>query len=120
MGLLITASTARCLFRSLQIKMNFFEKVYEVVRKIPQGKVATYGQIAEILGTKDSRKIGWALHANQDQETPCHRVVSRVGALAPNFAFEGEKEQRRRLEAEGVSFMGDRVDLEKNLWNPLG
>jgi len=98
--------------------MGLFEKVYAVVRKIPKGKVATYGQIAEMVGTRDSRKVGWALHANQDPETPCHRVVSRVGALAANFAFDGEKEQRRRLEAEGVSFVGKRVDLKTNLWHP--
>ncbi len=98
--------------------MGFFEKVYQVVRKIPKGKVATYGQIAEILGTRDSRRVGWALHANRDSQTPCHRVVNRVGTLAPNFAFGKEEEQRRRLEAEGVSFIGKRVDLRKNLWNP--
>jgi len=98
--------------------MSFFERVYEVVRIIPRGKVATYGQIAEILGTKDSRKIGWALHANRDQKTPCHRVVNRVGALAPNFAFDGEEEQRRRLLAEGISFVGKKVDLKRHLWDP--
>lgn len=98
--------------------MGLFEKVYEVVRKIPKGKVATYGQIAEMVGTRDSRKVGWALHANKDPKTPCHRVVSRVGGLAANFAFDGEKEQRRRLEAEGVSFVGKRVDLKRNLWHP--
>ena len=115
---MITAFTVKCLSRCLQIKMGFFEKVYAVVRKIPKGKVATYGQIAEMLKTKDSRKVGWALHANRDQKTPCHRVVSLVGGLAANFAFDGEKEQRRRLEAEGVSFVGKRVDLKRHLWNP--
>lgn len=97
--------------------MDLFERVYKVVKKIPSGKVATYGQIAEILGTKDSRKVGWALHANKDPKTPCHRVVSKVGALAPNFAFDGEKEQRRRLEAEGVGFVGKKVDLKRYLWD---
>ena len=96
--------------------MDFFESVYKVVRKIPRGKVATYGQIAEILGTSDSRKVGWALHANKDPNTPCHRVVTKEGRLAPNFAFDGEKEQRRRLEAEGVSFAGKTVDLNSVKW----
>lgn len=106
---------------------KFFEKVYEVVKKIPPGKVATYGQIAEILNGKwkwkignsriDARMVGWALHANRDPETPCHRVVNKDGRLAPNFAFDGEKEQRRRLEAEGISFVGKTVDLKRNLWN---
>ena len=98
--------------------MDFFERVYKAVKRIPSGKVATYGQIAEILGTRDSRKVGWALHANKDPQTPCHRVVSRIGSLAPNFAFDGEREQRRRLEAEGVGFVGKTVDLKRNLWDP--
>lgn len=88
-----------------------------MVRKIPEGKVATYGQIARLLGTKDARKVGWALHANKDENTPCHRVVSAKGGLAANFAFDGSKEQRRRLEAEGVGFVdGMHVDLKRYLW----
>lgn len=88
-----------------------------MVREIPEGRVATYGQIASFLGTKDARKIGWALHANKDEKTPCHRVVSKNGRLAKNFAFDGEKEQRRRLEAEGVIFVDtSHVDLRKHLW----
>lgn len=84
--------------------MDFFNQVYRVVKKIPAGKVMTYGQIAAILGTKDARKVGWALHANRDQKIPCHRVVNKDGRLAPNFAFDGMEEQRRRLISEGVSF----------------
>lgn len=98
--------------------MSFFDKVYKVVKKIPSGKVLTYGQIAEILHTKDARKVGWALHANRDLETPCHRVVSKDGRLAPNFAFDGEREQKRRLLAEGVGFIGERVNLVKHIWRP--
>jgi methylated-DNA-protein-cysteine methyltransferase-like protein len=96
---------------------NFFEKVYDVVRKIPKGKVATYGQLAEMIGTRDARKVGFALHANSDPKTPCHRVVNKDGRLAPNFAFDGPREQKRRLEAEGVRFTDeDHVDLEKHQW----
>lgn len=96
---------------------GFFERVYKVVRKIPEGRVATYGQIAEILGTKDTRKVGWALHANTDKDNPCHRVVNKEGRLAPNFTFDGAKEQRRRLETEGVKFNDKtHVDLEKHTW----
>ena len=98
--------------------MSFFVKVYKVVKKIPPGKVVTYGQIAEILHTKDARKVGWALHANRDSGTPCHRVVSKDGRLAPNFAFDGEREQKRRLMAEGVSFKGEKVNLVKHIWVP--
>mgnify|MGYP001563341988 CR=1 FL=1 len=95
---------------------SFFEKVYEVVRKIPEGKVATYGQIAKILGAKDNRKVGFALHANSDPDVPCHRVVNKDGRLAPSFAFEGPEGQRRRLLAEGVGFIDEmHVDLTKAL-----
>lgn len=95
--------------------ISFFEQVYEVVKKIPKGKVVTYGQIAQKLGTRDARKVGWALHANKEtNRVPCHRVVNNQGRLAPNFAFDGPEEQRRRLEAEGVSFINqNQVDLDK-------
>ena len=69
---------AKSLSRSLPIKNSgFFQRVYEVVKLIPSGKVATYGQIAMILGIKDARKVGWALHANKDPNVPCHRVVNK-------------------------------------------
>lgn len=98
-------------------KNNFFEQVYKIVRKIPEGKVATYGQIAGILGTRDARKVGWALHSNKNPNVFCHRVVNKEGFVAENFAFEGSEEQRRRLLAEGVTFIdGKRVDLKKHLW----
>lgn len=91
-----------------------WEEVYKVVQKIPKGKVATYGQIAKILNIKDTRKIGWALHANKSSEVPCHRVVNKEGKLAENFAFNGKEEQQRRLEAEGIEFAKDGyVDLSK-------
>lgn len=98
---------------------NLFQRVYEVVRKIPEGKVATYGQIAKILGTRDVRKIGFALHANPDSSsTPCHRVVNKDGRLAPGYAFGGPNEQKMKLVSEGVTFKGGYlVDLEKCLWN---
>jgi len=96
--------------------MNFFKKVYLIVQKIPVGKVVTYGQIAEALGTRDARRVGHALHANKDQEVPCHRVVDKEGRLAPNFAFHGAQEQARRLEAEGVEVTINRIDLKKYLY----
>ena len=96
---------------------NFFSKVYEIVKNIPSGNVMTYGQIAEILGIGDARKVGWALHGNKDSKTPCHRVVSKEGRLAPNFAFDGWREQKRRLLEERVRFKDEmHVDLEKYLW----
>lgn len=101
-----------------QKREGLFEKVYEIVRTIPEGNVATYGQIAKLLGTRDPRKVGWALHANKDLKTPCHRVVSKEGRVAKNFAFDGEREQVIRLKDEGVKFKDEfHVDLEKYLWN---
>jgi methylated-DNA-protein-cysteine methyltransferase-like protein len=96
---------------------NFFGLVYKTVKKIPSGKVATYGQIAQIIGTRDARRVGHALHANKSPKVPCHRVVAKDGRLAPNFAFDGAKEQRRRLLEEGVNFIDEmHVDLKKQLW----
>lgn len=116
--MLIMEYMAKSLFRSLQIKNSgFFKRVYDIVKLIPSGKVVTYGQIARILGTKDARKVGWALHANKDVNVPCHRVVDRKGRLAPNFAFDGWKEQKRRLISEGIGFTDEiRVDLKRYLW----
>ena len=91
-------------------KLNFREKVFGVVRAIPSGKVATYGQIALILGkTRGAREVGWMLHSNDSSAVPCHRVVDRNGRLAPNFAFNGWREQKRRLEEEGVGFRDEPV-----------
>lgn len=86
--------------------MNFFEKVYEAVRSIPDGKVASYGMIALLCGNpKASRQVGWALHVNPSPDTiPCYKVVFKDGSLSEGFAFGGEGEQRRRLEADGVKF----------------
>lgn len=76
---------------------NFFQQVYGVVKKIPVGKVMTYGQIARILDSPDARKVGWALHGNTDPKIPCHRVVNKEGGLAENYAFDGWREQKRKL-----------------------
>lgn len=103
--------------KRIKAKSNFFDKVYKVVRKIPEGKVATYGQIAKVVNTKDARKVGFALHANKDRKTPCHRVVNAKGRLSDSFSFDGIYEQRRRLLEEGISFINKKhVDLKKHLW----
>lgn len=96
--------------------MSFFDDVYRLVKTIPEGRVVTYGMVAEKMGTKDARKVGWALHGNKSSSVPCHRVVNREGKLAKNFAFDGDREQYSRLLAEGVCFNDDsHVDLEKSL-----
>lgn len=96
------------------MNINFRDKVFEKVKTIPKGKVATYGQIALMLGKpRGAREAGWMLHSNDREDVPCHRVVDRNGRLAPNFAFDGAKEQKRRLLAEGVKFKDEmHVDLE--------
>ncbi len=99
--------------------MTFFERVYEAVKQIPKGKVATYGQIAYALGSpRTSRQVGFALHVNpQPGIIPCHRVVNRFGRMAPAFAFGGEEIQAQLLKSEGVEVRNDfTVDLEKYLY----
>ncbi|MBQ4516010.1 MAG: MGMT family protein [Clostridia bacterium] len=96
--------------------MNTFEKIYEVVKSIPKGKVATYGQVALLAGNpRWARVVGYALHVNPEPGAiPCHRVVNREGRVAPGFAFGGEDVQRQLLESEGVIFEADgRIDLKK-------
>lgn len=103
------------------MKNNFFARVYNVVKEIPRGKVATYGQIATILGApKYSQVVGFALHSNPEpNEIPCHRVVNRYGELSVSFAFGGENEQRKKLEKEGVFFTDDgKVDMKACQWKP--
>lgn len=96
---------------------SFFSQVYRVVKKIPRGYVMTYGQIAEILGTKDVRKVGWALHGNKDPNIFCHRVVNKEGKIAANYSMGDWREQKRKLEEEGIIFLDEmHVDLKKHLW----
>ena len=95
---------------------NFFEKVYNVVKTIPFGKVTTYGEIAKYLGNiKLSRQVGWALHSNPEPITiPCHRVVNKQGKLSIAFAFGGVNVQKQLLLNEGVQVNSDdSIDLNK-------
>lgn len=91
------------------------KRIYEAVKKIPRGKVATYGQVAEMAGDKKmARAVGNALHKNPDPEgIPCYRVVNAKGELAGEFAFGGEGAQRKLLEADGIAVVSGRVDLKK-------
>ncbi len=97
---------------------SFFHRVFTAVRSIPMGYVTTYGAIAKVLGTKDSRRVGQALHANTDPSNiPCHRVVFSNGRLASGYVFGGPDEQRKLLELEGVHFTStNTVDLSKCLY----
>ena len=96
-----------------------FEKIYEVVSRIPKGKVATYGLVARMAGNpRWSRVVGYALHNNPAPGViPCHRVVNREGKVAESLAFGGSDIQRKMLEDEGIVFEADgHIDLEKYLW----
>ena len=98
-----------------------FERIYEVVKQIPYGKVATYGQVAALAGNKRwARVVGYALHANPDPENiPCYRVVNKFGEVSKAFAFGGENRQIELLEAEGVTFVDGRVDMKKHQWKQV-
>ena len=96
---------------------DVFEKVYQIVRTIPPGRTATYGQIARLMGNaRLSRVVGYAMHA-APPDVPCHRVVNRMGGLCGGFAPLGRETHRMRLEMEGVPFRVDgTVDLARCQW----
>jgi methylated-DNA-protein-cysteine methyltransferase-like protein len=101
---------------------SFFKNVYEVVCKIPKGRVTTYGAIAEYLGTKKSaRMVGWALNKSRSdlQNIPAHRVVNRNGILTGKIHFGGINIMKELLENEGVKIKDDKVvEFDKIFWNP--
>jgi len=104
-----------------QQRGTFFNLVYALVRQIPLGKVATYGQIARLLGApRSARIVGWAMHGNPyGSRVPCHRVIQQGGTCSPNFRIGDPDAQRRLLEREGVRFtLSGRVNLEAHLWRP--
>ena len=97
------------------------DKVYELLRTIPKGKVLTYGQIGSCLGNKNlARVVGNILHNNPEPiTTPCHRVVNAKGEVAAKFGFGGGEVQRRLLEEEGIVFeLNGRIDLKKYGMDP--
>lgn len=100
--------------------VNYFEKVYEIVSKIPKGKVATYKQIAKLAEIKNPRLVGFYLHKNIDpKKVPCHRVIKSDGTLAKGYAFGGPKKQKEILKKEGVKFNKEKIDLRKYLFKNL-
>ena len=100
------------------MEKSSFQLIYDVVRQIPRGSVATYGQIAALAGNRHwSRVVGYALHANPDPEgIPCYRVVNRNGEVSRAFAFGGGNRQIELLEADGIPCPGGKVDLSKYQW----
>ena len=100
---------------------GFFEKVYEVARQIPYGRVTSYGAIAKYLGTAGSaRMVGWAMNGSHNKsDVPAHRVVNRIGLLTGKHHFDGTKLMQQLLENEGIEVKNHQVvDFEKYFWDP--
>lgn len=100
---------------------NFFERVYEVARQIPYGKVTSYGAIAKSIGAKRSaRMVGYAMNASHGMEdVPAHRVVNRKGLLTGKHHFDGTNLMQQLLESEGIKVVDNQIiDLEKVFWEP--
>ena len=102
-------------------KENFFERVYEIARQIPYGRVTSYGAIAKALGTASSaRMVGWAMNASHDlEDVPAHRVVNRKGLLTGKHHFEGTNLMQQLLENEGIKVIDNQIiDFDKHFWEP--
>jgi methylated-DNA-protein-cysteine methyltransferase related protein len=100
---------------------NFFERVYEVARQIPYGKVTSYGAIAKVLGAaRSARMVGWAMNASHNlEDVPAHRVVNRSGLLTGKHHFDGTNLMQQLLESEGIEVRENQiVDFEKHFWTP--
>jgi methylated-DNA-protein-cysteine methyltransferase-like protein len=100
---------------------NFFERVYEVARRIPYGKVTSYGAIAKFLASSGSaRMVGWAMNASHGHDDiPAHRVVNRFGLLSGKHHFDGTNLMQQLLESEGIEVEDYKVvDFEKHFWQP--
>ena len=101
---------------------SFFERVYEVARLVPCGRVTSYGAIAAYLGSKMSaRMVGWAMNQchTQEREVPAHRVVNRLGRLTGKHHFGGPNVMQELLESEGITVVDDQIiDFEKHFWDP--
>ena len=104
------------------MEQSTFEKIYEIVKQIPYGQVATNGQVAALAGNKHwARVVGYALHVNPDpDQIPCYRVVNKEGRVSDAFAFGGGNRQVELLKAEGVAFVDGCVDMQHYQWeSPL-
>lgn len=102
---------------------NFFDLVYEVARKIPKGRVTSYGAIAVCLGTKlSARMVGWAMNGagRVKPKVPAHRVVNRIGMLSGKHHFSPPGSMEKLLRKEGIKVKNDKVvDFEKLFWDPV-
>lgn len=100
--------------------LHFYDKVYQVVRKIPFGKVTSYGAIANYLGAKRSARIvGFAMNNSHNKSVPAHRVVNRKGLLTGKHHFQGTNLMQQLLESEGIVVIDHQIqDLEAVFWDP--
>lgn len=102
-------------------EQHYFEKVYDVTRLIPRGKVSTYGAIADFLGLGSARMVGWALNHchNSDHTVPAHRVVNRLGELSGRLHFATPDMMQKKLEAENISVENNKIlNFETIFWHP--
>ena len=99
---------------------NFFDKVYEVAKRIPYGRVTNYGAIAKYLGAaKSARMVGYAMNGSHGKDVPAHRVVNKKGLLTGKHHFEGTNLMQQLLESEGVVVIENQIqNLEKVYWDP--
>ncbi|SDL69971.1 MGMT family protein [Kriegella aquimaris] len=100
---------------------NFFQKVYEVAKLIPYGRVTSYGAIAKYLGAaRSARMVGWAMNgAGAMEDVPAHRVVNKVGLLTGKHHFDGTNLMQQLLESEGIEVVDHQiVDFDKHFWDP--
>ncbi|MDM1379545.1 MGMT family protein [Myroides marinus] len=105
----------------MALQDNFFERVYAVVRQIPEGRVTTYGAIARAIGAaRSARMVGYAMNASHDDDTvPAHRVVNRNGLLTGKFHFDGTNLMQQLLENEGIEVVDNKiVNFKELLWEP--
>jgi methylated-DNA-protein-cysteine methyltransferase-like protein len=100
---------------------NFFERVYQVVKQIPYGRVTSYGAIAKAIGSaQSSRMVGWAMNASHNNsEIPAHRVVNRNGLLTGKHHFQGTNLMQQLLESEGIEVIENQIqDFKTHFWSP--
>lgn len=100
---------------------NFFEKVYEVAKQIPYGRVTSYGAIAKYLGAaRSARMVGWAMNGSgKMDDVPAHRVVNKAGLLTGKHHFDGSNLMQQLLESEGIQVVDNQIqDMDKHFWDP--
>ncbi|MDR0194056.1 MAG: MGMT family protein [Myroides sp.] len=104
----------------MALQDNFFERVYAVVKQIPEGRVTTYGAIARAIGAaRSARMVGYAMNASHDDTVPAHRVVNRNGLLTGKFHFDGTNLMQQLLENEGIKVVDNKiVNFKELLWEP--